>query len=95
MTEVVSLPELLNDQCGSRDDLTVEATAALARGPRDGEVVERLFDGRAVRCFSSNGQRHHCLAYPCPNLTVWFYRPAHSDLCMSCIEKRESARGAA
>lgn len=30
MTEDVSLPELLNDQCGSRDEQAVPATAALA-----------------------------------------------------------------
>ena len=35
------------------------------------------------------GQLYHCLAYPCPNLTRLFYRPANSDLCAACIRKRE------
>lgn len=34
------------------------------------------------------GQRYHCLAYPCPNTTRLFYRPANSHLCPACIRKQ-------
>lgn len=70
-----------------RDDSTRQQEAKTRRG----EVVERIFDGRAVRHFPE-GERFHCLAYPCPNLTVWFYMPAWSHLCMECMVGREATR---
>ena len=53
-----------------------------------GDVVERRYDGRAVR---HGTERFHCLAYPCPNLTVWFYMPSNSHLCLEHIREREAA----
>lgn len=55
---------------------------------RNGDVVQRWFDGRAVRHWPED-QQYHCLAYPCPNLTRWFYIPRNSHLCADCITKAE------
>lgn len=60
--------------------------------PREGDVIERAFEGRALKHFSSTGQRYLCLAYPCPNIADWFYLPANSDLCQSCVEREERQR---
>ena len=60
-----------------------------AARPRNGDVIERMFDGRAVRHWPET-ERFHCLAYPCENTTSWFYMPAWSHLCMDCITKREA-----
>lgn len=57
-------------------------------GLREGDVIERAYEGRAVKNYSRTGQRYRCLAYPCPNITDWFYLPANSHLCPSCIEQR-------
>lgn len=59
--------------------------------PRQGDVVERIFDGRAVRHWPED-ERFRCLAYPCPNTTQWFYMPAWSHLCMECMIDREATR---
>lgn len=62
-----------------------------AAKPREGAVVERTFDGRAVRHWPET-DRFYCLAYPCPNTTQWVYLPANSHLCMDCIVEREATR---
>lgn len=54
---------------------TVEVSVSYKYGPR----IQRE-PGR---------RRYHCLAYPCPNLTRLFYRPANSNLCAACIRERE------
>lgn len=58
---------------------------------RAGDVVERLFDGRAVSHHPVS-QRYHCMAYPCQGTTRWFYTPAWSHLCMECMVQREATR---
>lgn len=60
---------------------------------RKGDVVARMHDGRAVQNHPVT-QRYHCLAYPCPNLTTWFYMPANSHLCEGCMEAEEAGRAA-
>jgi hypothetical protein len=40
------------------------------------------------------GARYLCLAYPCPNSTRLFYRPANSHLCVGCIRARRSQQAA-
>lgn len=56
--------------------------------PRRGDVAERIFGGLAVSHHPTS-ERYHCMAYPCPNTTVWFYLPAWSHLCMECMAERE------
>lgn len=56
--------------------------------PRDGDVAERAHGGLAVRHHPED-QYYHCLAYPCPKLTRWFYLPRNSHLCADCITKAE------
>ena len=51
-------------------------------------AFRRAFRGQAI--FYRDPQRYYCLAYPCPNLTRWFYLPANSNLCRDCIRKREA-----
>jgi hypothetical protein len=58
---------------------------------RAGDVVERMFDGRAVRHWPES-ERFYCMAYPCSNTTQWFYLPAWSHLCSTCMDAREAAR---
>lgn len=57
--------------------------------PRRGTVAQRTFDGRAVSRHPVTEQ-FHCMAYPCPNLTIWFYMPAWSHLCVECMMQREA-----
>lgn len=59
--------------------------------PRRGSIAEDAFDGRAVSHHPIS-ERYHCLAYPCPNTTRWFYIPAWSHLCMECMAQREATR---
>lgn len=56
--------------------------------PREGDVIECMYEGRAVKWFSK--VNYHCLAYPCPNLTQWFYIPRNSNLCEDCMAKWEA-----
>jgi hypothetical protein len=55
----------------------------------NGDVIGRMFDGRAVRHWPPT-QRYHCLAYPCLNHSDWFYIPSNSHLCAACMNKREA-----
>lgn len=48
----------------------------------------RAFRGQAI--FYRDPQRYHCLNYPCPNLTRWFYMPQNSHLCRPCIRLFEA-----
>lgn len=60
---------------------------------RVGDVLERRYEGRAVRHHERvEGRRYYCQAYPCPNLTVWVYLPRNSNLCDDCMAKAEAAR---
>ena len=58
-----------------------------------GDVLERRFEGRALRHDKGDDTRlYHCLCYPCPNMTDWFYWPRNSDMCLNCIQKAEGER---
>lgn len=64
-----------------------------SKQPRIGDVIERRYDGRAVRHQERiAGQRYYCQAYPCPNLTVWVYLPCNSNLCEDCMKVAEGKR---
>ena len=57
---------------------------------KDGEILEYRYEGRAIRHYYSDNRTYNCLAAPCPNLTVWFYCPKHSHLCLDHMNEYES-----
>ena len=57
-----------------------------------GEYLTVSRPSRRERILKPVTERFHCMAYPCPNLTIWFYMPAWSHLCMECMMQREATR---